>query len=584
MSNFRTKLLGLAALATLFAGASYGQITGCAPSAPSTVPGPATMRSEGTTELTADFVFACNNATTTATGVVQAFLSAAVTSKLNANNGAGQTFTEATLFICQGSTAALNLAQCEATPVVAAGAVVVTTVYGTVSGSTITFSNVGITGAVAANNPAFRISNVRVNASAVTLSATLTTVTEQILASAGGTSSATSPATTVGYILQSLQVTTFRPNPLGTPSATVTNYTTCGGNNPSATKTINASFLVEIKSLFAGAFKLQAPAANANSEQGSYTPADGSKAGLATQPTQIQIVLGNVPTGVTVYAPATLSVGGTTNPLSLQAVTSGGVALPGVQTTGVPAGYATNAAFIAAFPNSPATGALVGETDTLPVAYTPSGGSVTIIYQVTSVDNVTASYTIDVPIYVAFSATAFTTAQGPITVLEGYNPQAAAATATTIPNFAVQTATPVNATTIALCQTNLLFPYLTSTSGFDVGIALANTSTDPFGTTSSPGSCTLNFYGTGAPTPSTGVAAPGGTQTGGTATAFLLSSVAPGFSGYMIAVCSYQYGHGFAYIINGFGQPNGTTMGYLAEVIANSGRTGTANPAELNTF
>jgi len=112
---------------------------------------------------------------------------------------------------------------------------------------------------------------------------------------------------------------------------------------------------------------------------------------------------------------------------------------------------------------------------------------------------------------------------------------------------------------------------VTSVTGFDTGIALSNTSADPFGTTAVGGTCSLNFYGTGAPTPSTGVNAPGGTQAGGSSTAFLLSSVAPGFTGYLIAQCTYQYGHGFAYIVYNFGQTSGATMGYLATVMPNRG-------------
>jgi hypothetical protein len=136
-------------------------------------------------------------------------------------------------------------------------------------------------------------------------------------------------------------------------------------------------------------------------------------------------------------------------------------------------------------------------------------------------------------------------------------------------------------TAISLCSTNLLFPFVTSAFGFDTGIAISNTSSDPFLTANSGGTCALNFYGSGVPTPSTGVVAPGGTQATGTVNSFLLSSVAPNFTGYVIAQCQYQYGHGFAYIINGgVGNPNSTAMGYVAEVLgstAAAGRGGTAS-------
>jgi RHS repeat-associated protein len=49
--------------------------------------------------------------------------------------------------------------------------------------------------------------------------------------------------------------------------------------------------------------------------------------------------------------------------------------------------------------------------------------------------------------------------------------------------------------------TSPLFPFLTNQLGFDTGISIANTSTDPFGTTTQSGTCSLNFYGAGATNP-----------------------------------------------------------------------------------
>jgi hypothetical protein len=175
-----------------------------------------------------------------------------------------------------------------------------------------------------------------------------------------------------------------------------------------------------------------------------------------------------------------------------------------------------------------------------------------------------------IPVWVSFAANAFTTPQGPIGVQLSYAPTAAAAAATTIPNFAPVTgSTP--ATTVATCATNLLFPFVTNVGGFDTGIALANTSSDPFGTAASPGSCSLNLYGTGLPSPSTGIAAPNPTggatpyvQPAGSVNAFLLSGIAPGMTGYAIAVCNYQYGYGYAFIEQGLGSNAGVAEGYVA--------------------
>ena len=72
-----------------------------------------------------------------------------------------------------------------------------------------------------------------------------------------------------------------------------------------------------------------------------------------------------------------------------------------------------------------------------------------------------------------------------MTLLEGYAPQAAVSAITAYPSFAVQSrhASSDNDGR-SLRFSNLLFPFVTSISGFDTGIALSNTSTDPFGTAS----------------------------------------------------------------------------------------------------
>jgi len=498
------------------------------------------MRAEGTTELAGDLTFNCISSGNTSTATVTIFASAPVTSKTITVPGGNS---EAVLFTCT------TQSNCAATTTGGP-------YYGTVSGNQISFTNITLTAGTAPFG--VLVENVRLNASAVTLSTTLTTVTEQALVSANNTSSAFATGTVVGYVFPSLQTTTLRTNPIAAVSPTVTNYTTCAGNSFSATKSISASFVVTVKSLFAGALKLQAATGASAGENGSYTNT-ATGAGIATSATKIQLAFAGVPSGVTLYLPTTVSNAG----LSLMAVDANGAPIAAASASGFPRALGTGA-FASAFPSSPATEA-TGDT----AAFTASSGTVTVTYLVTGTDKTNSSETADIPVYVAFSPNAFTTAQGPITVLEGYAPQAAAGAASSIPSFAVQTGTPVSATTISLCQTNLLFPFITSAPGFDTGIALANTSADPFGTAASPGSCTLNFYGTGAPTPSTGVAAPGGIQAGGATSAFLLSGVAPGFTGYMIAVCNYQFGHGFAFIAYNLSQTSGTSMGYVANVLPN---------------
>ena len=53
----------------------------------------------------------------------------------------------------------------------------------------------------------------------------------------------------------------------------------------------------------------------------------------------------------------------------------------------------------------------------------------------------------------------------------------------------------------------------------------------------------------------------------GTVYAHALSGVAAGFQGYLIAQCTFQFAHGFAFITDGVGANGGLSQGYLAGVI-----------------
>jgi hypothetical protein len=151
------------------------------------------------------------------------------------------------------------------------------------------------------------------------------------------------------------------------------------------------------------------------------------------------------------------------------------------------------------------------------------------------------------------SGGAFTAAQG-----------AAASNVLTVPRFSDTYGITTTLGKFVLCTTDLLYPYVINTNGFDTGLAIANTSTDPFGTTTQVGTCQLNFYGSS--TPSGPFTTP--TIATGTVYANLASTLAPGFSGYIIAVCNFQWAHGFAFVSD-VGARN-LAMGYLA-LVMNSG-------------
>jgi hypothetical protein len=122
--------------------------------------------------------------------------------------------------------------------------------------------------------------------------------------------------------------------------------------------------------------------------------------------------------------------------------------------------------------------------------------------------------------------------------------------------------------TSAPCATNLLFPFVVEGGGFDTGIAIANTSLDPFGTfsaTAQAGTCTLTGWPAATGTPSVTFTTP--SVAAGASWVSSMSTVTPfqGFVGYIIARCNFQFAHGYAFIsdlgLNTFAQ------GYLALVI-----------------
>jgi len=109
-------------------------------------------------------------------------------------------------------------------------------------------------------------------------------------------------------------------------------------------------------------------------------------------------------------------------------------------------------------------------------------------------------------------------------------------------------------------QTRLLFPFVSNQGGFDTGIAIANTTADPFGTTEMEGTCAVHYFGAmavgGYPPPpqTTAVIPAGGMVTFAISQGGVPGSAhsAAGFQGYIIAVCDFPLAHGF-YIVSDLG-------------------------------
>jgi hypothetical protein len=133
------------------------------------------------------------------------------------------------------------------------------------------------------------------------------------------------------------------------------------------------------------------------------------------------------------------------------------------------------------------------------------------------------------------------------------------------------------------CACNLLFPYVTVQSGYDTGIAVANTSLDPgaafgFGATPQQGTITFFYFGSSTnvggapPTSQTSLIVPAGQvltydlfsgsgQIGNGANG--LDNRANGFQGYVISQSQFQWCHGYAFISNLGNPTGGISEGYL---------------------
>ncbi len=110
-----------------------------------------------------------------------------------------------------------------------------------------------------------------------------------------------------------------------------------------------------------------------------------------------------------------------------------------------------------------------------------------------------------------------------------------------------------------LNQTRLLIPFATNLSGFDTGIAIANTGLDSTGEVGVAGRCTFHYFGRlsdGAPVNQAQTTdrevVPGETFT------FALSAGGglgltglPGFQGYIEVDCAFPFAHGFSFVTDG---------------------------------
>jgi hypothetical protein len=450
----------------------------------------------------------------------------------------------------------------------------------------------------------FRMTNIRINANTLYgggLSGT-TPVLASISISAATSIPVNTPVQTVGFVQAGLS-TSVR-NIGNSAGQTTVNQNQCSSaGNPSVP--VVPLDILRFSKNFGTAFKPRTsagvyptsqniPGQIYNSESGfilglfnsgalgGTTPATYSYAGLADYGTRLKAVFNNIPAGVQIFV-------STSNIVNLTGASSstGNLAEQVISDTASDGGLATTSTL----PLVPATAYYPPSSQW--VSYSQLSvvnGSATAVWEVVNTNPATLE-NFDFGVLIAYTASPSTNTPPPgtATVNLSFAPippvdftAAAGGMASgtlTIPRFA-DTSTAVSIVSIVQCSTSLLFPFVTNQGGFDTGIALMNTTSDPFGTKPQAGTCALNFYGQNAPPLYTTASIPSGNNTASSTYAFLASSIAPNFQGYVIAVCQFQLAHGYAFISDLGAQK--LAEGYLA-LILNNITTSVRPPTPANT-
>lgn len=285
--------------------------------------------------------------------------------------------------------------------------------------------------------------------------------------------------------------------------------------------------------------------------------------GLADFGTRLKATFANLPTGAHVFV-------STTNVVNGVAAAVGGNGVGSAATT-------SYAQLIAVSANASLEGAVDGANGPPAIAFSANSSTLANAIQLAEITNTATAvweiengnkgsietYAFNIYVYFAAGVPAPTTTAPTVTL--GFAPTTGTGV-TVDPRFVAGSITG-NAFSLTSCRTILLFPFLTSTT-FETGIAIANTTKDPFTTTNQAGACHLNFYGTNPPAtnPILTASIPAGGQYANTVGGL----GATGFQGYMIAICDFQFAHGFAFISQA-GSPYTGNMGYLPLVIPDPG-------------
>jgi hypothetical protein len=143
------------------------------------------------------------------------------------------------------------------------------------------------------------------------------------------------------------------------------------------------------------------------------------------------------------------------------------------------------------------------------------------------------------------------------------------------PRFIDDSGDPATFVTVVRCSTTLLFPFVSNRFGFDTGLAISNTSMDWKGTAPQQGRCMIHYIGTtgdDGPMPPDDLS---GEILGGEQVTWTLSmgndvwllNGAPDFQGFVVAMCEFQFAHGYAFITDATSAIPNFAQGYLALIL-----------------
>ncbi len=537
MVDFRKSLV-LAAAALAMGITASAQTYSCT----GTTGAPPLLRSEGATELVGAIVITCNNVPAGVLVNIDLQLNAGavpITSRINPYDAAVTVNNTSPLFTTTTNTYA-------GTPITV--------------GSSAFSNDVRFTGiAVGAGTDIITISGIRGNVSGgnVSISAGGFGVVSAQVSISNGALPLQNNNYTVGLVTNSLSVTQ------GPVTGTIN---TCAGGSAVVASVANSGS-VKIGELFPTAFKVQTPAApGSDSESGpnpigsvppAALPAPGAPGITASTPTgatvnqvantatQFAVTFAGVPSGVTLSVPTTIF---STN-------AAGTVVGTAVLVTGEGSTTPVATAGLATIGTNPITAA--------PIPVTTAVAGTAYFYNVTTTDP-SSTETFLVPVYPATAANNNPATLTAPTVTVSYAPRTSF-TGTLVPRFVSGAG---NGTTVQLfgttgCQTTLLFPFLTNQAGFDTGMSIAATGTGKFGDPQQGGTCAITLYGSTAPATSPTLVVPAAGEGHTT-----ISAIAPGFQGFGIAVCPFNYAHGFVFVTDGFmGPGKGLSEGYLPLVL-----------------